>query len=61
MTLKTLYLNEREGRHTGSREYIVIKTVNTAAFAIGETVTVSQATHYCSSPAWKVIITKKQE
>ena len=59
--MKTLYLEEREGRHTGSREYVVTKAINTTCFAIGEIVTVSAATSYCSSPSWKVIITKKQE
>lgn len=57
--MKVLYLTERSGRHTGSREYVVTKVVNTTAFAIGEVMTVSAATHYCSSPNWKVIITKK--
>jgi hypothetical protein len=59
--MKILYLNERAGRTTGSREYVVTKAVNTAIFGIGEVLSLDMVGRYCSSPNWKVIITKKQE
>lgn len=56
--MKTLYLNERPGAMTNSREYVVTKAVNTAIFAIGEILDMRAVTQYCSSPNWKIIITK---
>ncbi len=59
--MKTLYLNEREGRTTSSREYVVTKAVNTAIFGIGEILSQRMVDGYCSSTNWKIIITKAQE
>lgn len=55
--MKILYLNERAGSSPEFR-YTVTKAVNTVIFSIGEIMSRAAASEYCSSPDWKIIITK---